>query len=269
MDLELSECNVIITGGNEGIGKACAGAFLAEGAKVAIVGRSHESIQKASAELSSTKNTVVGLSADLSDESSAADVVKRAEAALGPVDILVNCAGSARRTEPEELDAAAWREGMESKFMPYINMCMAVLRRFRLRHVENPAQPVRGAIINVIGKGGKVPSETHLPGGAANAALTLATAGLAQIYGSMGVRINAVHPAAVVTRRLRRRYELVAKNGEYSVDELMRRGAASIPLGRYTEPDEVAELVLFLASARASYLAGSNIYIDGAQRPVI
>jgi NAD(P)-dependent dehydrogenase (short-subunit alcohol dehydrogenase family) len=268
MDLELRDKTVVVTGGSAGIGLACAEAFLAEGARVAIVGRNGATLAQASDRLAGS-GTVFAVSADLASEAEAERAAQAIEAALGPIDVLVNCAGAAQRSGPEDLDEAAWRAGMESKFMPCMNMCTVVLRRFRARHAEQPSAPHCGAIVNVIGKGGKSPAATHLPGGAANAALMLATAGLAQAYGAMGVRINAVNPAAIKTQRLRRRYALAAKSGEHSIEELMHEGAADIPLGRFGDPAEVADVVLFLSSARASYVLGANVMMDGGLRPVV
>lgn len=269
MDLKLGGKTVIVTGGSAGIGFACAEAFLAEGSRVAIIGRKAESLALARERLASRGGTVFAVAADLSSEREAERAAQETEQALGPIDVLVNCAGTAKHTAPEDLDEAAWRMGMESKFLPCMNMCTVVLRRFRLRHAERPADPHCGAIVNVIGRGGKSPARTHLPGGAANAALSLATAGLAQAYGSMGVRINAVSPASIATQRLRARYAVAAQSSEHSIDELLRQAAENIPLGRFGDPAEVADVVLFLASPRAGYVLGANVAMDGGLNPVI
>lgn len=268
MDLELRGKVVLITGGSAGIGYACAERFLAEGARVGIVGRDAAALEKARARLAQGGGTVRAEAANLSSEKEAERAAQAIEAALGPIEVLVNCAGSAQRSNIDDLDEDAWRAGMESKFMPTMNMCTVLLRR--LRAASRPASAPRlQAIVNVIGKGGKSPSATHLPGGAANAALMLATAGLAQAYGDQDVRINAISPASVNTQRLARRYAMQAKSSGRAVEDLVREGAAGIPLGRVAEPVEVADVVLFLASARASYVAGAHLLMDGAQRPVV
>lgn len=268
MDLELRGKVVLITGGSAGIGYACAERFLAEGARVGIVGRDAGALEKAGARLAQGGGAVSTVAANLSSEKEAERAARDIEAALGPIEVLVNCAGSAQRSNAEDLNEEAWRAGMESKFMPTMNMCTVLLRRLR-SPPSGTSAPRLQAIVNVIGKGGKAPSATHLPGGAANAALMLATAGLAQAYGTLGVRINAISPASVNTQRLARRYALQAKSSGRAVEDLVREGAAGIPLGRVAEPVEVADVVLFLASARASYVAGAHLLMDGAQRPLV
>ena len=102
-------------------------------------------------------------------------MIATAEAELGPIDVLVNSAGAARRYAPADLDADAWHAAMDAKYFSYIHPMDAVLKRMVARG--------RGAIVNIIGMGGKVANPVHLPGGAANAALMLATTGLAAAFG--------------------------------------------------------------------------------------
>ncbi|WP_296561148.1 SDR family oxidoreductase [Pigmentiphaga sp.] len=268
MDLGLEGKTVMVTGGSFGIGLACARAFVDEGAKVAILGRRPEALEQARSRIAGGGD-VVAVSADLCRESEAERAVVAVETLIGPVDVLVNCAGAAARSDYTKLDETAWRDGFESKFMPYINMCTVLLRRFHARRDGNPGENAGLAIVNVIGKGGRAPTSTHLPGGAANAALMLATAGLAQAWGKHGVRINAVNPASIATERLTRRFA-VAVDGAWRTDEeRMRASAGEIPLGRFGEPSEVADVVLFLASKRASYVLGSGVAMDGGLRPLL
>jgi NAD(P)-dependent dehydrogenase (short-subunit alcohol dehydrogenase family) len=126
-----------------------------------------------------------------------------------------------------------------------------------------------GVIVNVVGMGGKTPSSIHLPGGAANAALMVATAGLANTYGARGVRINAVNPAATLTDRLQEGIEAEARMSGLSGDEVRQRLAARMPLGRLATPQEVADVVVFLSSTRASYVSGAIISMDGAAVPLV
>jgi NAD(P)-dependent dehydrogenase (short-subunit alcohol dehydrogenase family) len=127
----------------------------------------------------------------------------------------------------------------------------------------------RGVIINVIGAGGKLASPVHIPGGAANAALMLVTAGLANAYGGQGVRVNAVNPGATLTDRLKQGLEAEAKLEGVTPEEALRRATARVPLGRLAEPDEIAAAVVFLASDRASYITGAIVAMDGAAAPIV
>ena len=174
MDLGLAGKAVLVTGASKGIGLACAAAFLREGARVAIVSRSRANLDAALVQLRQGSTAPVGIEAGLTRIDHAARAVDEAEAALGPLDVLVNSAGAARRYPPDELDASAWHAAMDAKFFSYVHPLDVVVRRMGARG--------RGAIVNIIGMGGKVGNPVHLPGGAANAALMLVTAGLAAAY---------------------------------------------------------------------------------------
>jgi NAD(P)-dependent dehydrogenase (short-subunit alcohol dehydrogenase family) len=127
----------------------------------------------------------------------------------------------------------------------------------------------KGAIVNIIGMGGKVATPIHLPGGAANSALMLATVGLANVYGPKGIRINAINPGATITERVRERVKLEAKALGLPEDEVLTQGQAKIPLKRYAAPEDIANLTLFLASDKASYITGAVVPMDGGSNPVL
>jgi NAD(P)-dependent dehydrogenase (short-subunit alcohol dehydrogenase family) len=204
---------------------------------------------------------VQAFAADLVDAVQARATVDAIERALGSIDVLVNCAGAAKRYPPDELDAAAWRAAMDAKFFSYIHPTDVVVKRMAARG--------RGAIVNVVGSGGRVANPVHLPGGAANAALMLATAGLAAAYGPQGVRVNAINPGLTLTGRVQEGLEAESRMTGLGVDELQRRAEARIPLGRLGTPDEIAQVALFLASDRASYVTGAIVPMDGAANPVL
>jgi NAD(P)-dependent dehydrogenase (short-subunit alcohol dehydrogenase family) len=126
-----------------------------------------------------------------------------------------------------------------------------------------------GAVVNVIGAGGKVANPVHLPGGAANAALMLATTGLAAAYGPKGVRINGINPGATLTGRVQEGLAVEARMTGLGADELLARSQARLPLRRYGTPEEVARVVVFLASDAASYVTGAILPMDGGANPVV
>jgi NAD(P)-dependent dehydrogenase (short-subunit alcohol dehydrogenase family) len=265
MDLYLADKHVLISGGSKGIGLACAMEFLREGARVTLISRSEENLKQATAALLQVHRAggdrVATVAADLGDAGQAARALDATQERFGPVDILVNSAGAAKRTPADELNPAAWLAAMQAKYFPYIYLMDPVIKRMGERG--------SGAIVNIIGGGGKVASTTHLAGGAANAALMLASAGLAAAYAPRGVRVNAVNPGLTATERLKEGMAVDARLQGISMDEAVSRAEQRLPLRYIARPEEIANAVVFLASARASYINGAILAMDGGVTPLI
>ena len=265
MDLQLQDHHILVTGGSKGIGLACALGFLREGARVTLVSRDEANLQAGRqsllAQVPGSEARIATHAADLRQSAHAIAALDAAEQAFGPVDVLVNSAGAARRTPPDELDAAAWHEAMDAKYFSYIHMLDPVVKRMGRRG--------RGAIVTVVGAGGKVASPIHMPGGAANAALMLVSAGMAAAYGPKGVRVNAVNPGLTLTKRLQEGMAADARLQGIGEDEALQRATARLPLGRIAEPEEIANAVVFLASSKASYITGAILAMDGAVTPML
>jgi len=252
---------VIVTGASKGIGFACAQAFARAGARVALVSRSRANLDAALAGFGEAAQPPIAIAADLADAQAAARAVDEAQAALGPIDVLVNSAGAARRYAPEELSPQAWADAMSAKFFSCIFPTDIVVKRMAARG--------RGTIVNIVGMGGKVASTSHIAGGAANAALHLATVGLAAAYGPQGVRINAISPGLTLTGRVQEGLAVESRMTGTPPAELLARAQARIPLRRAGTAEEIAQVALFLASDAASYLTGAIIPMDGGSGAVI
>lgn len=257
MDLKLKGKHVLITGGSKGIGFACAQAFADEGAHVSLVSRDPVNLEAAEAKLLEQfpKIKVASYSADLIQADAAQRVIDEAQAKLGEIDILVNSAGAAKRTPAAELTPQTWRDALDAKFFTYINTMNPIAQQMAKRGY--------GAIVNVIGAGGKTASPIHLPGGSANAALMLATAGMAAAFGPKGVRVNGVNPGQTLTERLKEGLAAICRQDGIDMEEAMKRASARVPLGRLATAEEIAQAVVFLASEQASYITGVNISMDG------
>ena len=263
MNLNLNDKHILITGGSKGIGLACALAFLQEGARVTLVARQADTLAAASAKLLQAVSgaSVHTVSADLMDAARAAEALAQAQSLGGAVDVLVNSAGAAKRTPAPDLTPQSWHDAMQSKFFSYVHMMDPTIKAMAARG--------QGAIVNVVGNGGKVASPMHLPGGSANAALLLASAGLATAYAKQGIRVNAVSPGPTLTERLDTGITNDARLANISKETALARMVERIPMGRIASPEEVADAVVFLASSRASYITGVNIMMDGSLVPLI
>lgn len=261
MELGLSGKVALVTGASKGIGLACAQALAQEGARVVGVSRSEANLLAAARSLAALGLSMTTLAADLVDPAAAAEAVERVERDVGPIAVLVNSAGAARRYAPDELEPAAFRQAMDAKYFSYVHVMQPVARRMAARR--------SGSIVNIVGQGGRQAGVLHIAGGAANSALMLATVGLARAYAGEGVRVNAINPGLTRTDRVDEGLAAAARASGRDKSELLAQEVARIPMGRMAEPDEVAQVVLFLASERASYVSGAIVPMDGCSASVI
>lgn len=254
MELELQGKVAIVTGGSKGIGRATALALVNESASVLICARGADALADTIAAAGhGGRERIDSIPADLTDATAIKRVVERCLERFGRVDILVNNAGSARPGEFLKLRDEEWLTDWNLKFFGYVRMAREVLP-----HMHRQGG---GVMVNVIGTGGLNPSGSYMIGGAANAALNHFTKALADEAAKRGVRVVGINPGPILTERLlAMRSRLNPSQAGQPDDEAFRR---MTPLGRVGKPQEVADLILFLASARAGFIHGANITIDG------
>jgi NAD(P)-dependent dehydrogenase (short-subunit alcohol dehydrogenase family) len=262
VDLGLEDKNVLITGGSQGIGKACARLFSAEGSNVSITARTPATLDQAAAEISAeTAGRVIGLPGDMTDPEDVEGVVSQTLEQLGSIDILVTCAGSSPGGLLEQLTEEDWASSLSLKFMGYVRAMKAVL--------PHMSEQRSGSVVLVVGNDGLKPTYWEMTAGAANAAGINVASSVAEQYGRYGVRVNTVNPGPVDTERWDGLEKAMARDMGITQDQAHEFAVASIPLGRIARDDEVANLVAFLASERASFINGAHIVIDGAQRKAL
>mgnify|MGYP001235073049 CR=1 FL=1 len=251
MDLELRGKRVLVTGGSKGIGLACAEAFAAEGCDVILSSRDAAALEKAAAGIRAKHNVGVTVhAADLSD----AKARETLHAAHPEIDVLVNNAGAIPGGTLRDISLARWEEAWRLKVFGYIHLTQLYL----------PAMEARGAgvIVNIIGMAGRAPRADYICGAAGNAALIAFTNALGARSVDKGVRVVGINPAGTRTER----YETLAKGrakSRFGDESRWRELLTNLPFGRPAEPEEIADLAVYLASARASYMSGTVVDADG------
>ncbi len=265
MDLGLRDKVVFITGGSKGIGRACAVEFAREGAHVALCARGTEGLQAAAEAVraagAASGARVFTTAGDMTRWEDAQRCVDAASEQFGGLDIAVNCAGASPGGLILNLTEEEWQLSLQLKFMGYVRCARAAIPHLLRRG--------RGRIVNVVGNDGIKPAYWELTASAANAADLAMTAALAEQYGSRGILVNAVNPGPVATERWNGLVRAYARDKGMSFEQAGAQAIRSLPLGRVCTPEEVAAVVVFVASERASYMNGAWITLDGGQRKAI
>lgn len=247
MDLRLTGQVAVVTGASAGIGAAVARALASEGARLVLVARREERLRRLGDELSSAGEPPLVVAVDLG-AADAADRVR--DAVLAEHDqthVLVNAAGGSRFL-PVDASEEDWREAFAVNFDGLRRLTHAFLHVMRRQR--------EGRIINVTGS---LEPKGLNAANAAKAAVHAWAKGLSRDVGAHGITINSVSPGRIMT-------EQIVERVHPSEEDRRAFAAAHIPLGRFGEPHEIADLIAFLASPRACYITGEIIHVDGGLR---
>jgi NAD(P)-dependent dehydrogenase (short-subunit alcohol dehydrogenase family) len=251
MDLNLRGKTALVTGASKGIGLAVAKALAAEGCNLHLVARTKETLEAAREAIRSRHQVAVTLhKLDLSQSASVGELASSCR----DIDILVNNAGAIPGGSVEMVEEARWRAAWDLKVFGYINMTRAFLALMQQRG--------QGVILNVIGLAGEKPDAGYVAGSAGNASLMAFSRAVGSASLDSGVRVLAVNPGPVETDRI---VTLMRTRAERELGDAGRwqEYMKKLPLGRAAKAEEVADLVVFLVSERASFISGTVYAIDG------
>ncbi len=258
MDLELAGKVVLITGGTDGLGLALAAQLAGEGASVAVCGRSEDRLGSARTEIEAGGGDVLAVQADVSRAEDLERFVEASIARWGRIDAVVHNAGRASAGSIESIDDATWEEDFQLKLMASVR-----LTRLALPHLRAS----RGSVLFTLALAAKAPGGGSEPSSVNRAAGMALMKALSKELAPAGIRVNAVLIGFVESGQWVR----FATGSGLSQEEFYARFSqdAGIPLGRFGRSQEFADLGCYLLSARASYLSGVAINLDGGLSPAV
>lgn len=238
-----------VVGGSGAIGSVIASTLAAEGARIWVSGRDTAKLAKVVADIADARGEAQSLVLASSATDPFPAATERILRESGRINILVNCTASSISGDFLRLQDEQWLAVFESKLLTYVRAMRACLPVM--------AEAGGGVVVNVSGRGGRLPSATHLAGGSMNAAVNLLSKGLADAWQSRGVRINVVAPGPIVSERFRLLNQVASDAG------------MAMAAGTSGTPKDVAEAVLWLVSDRSRHVRGSVMQVDGGSLPTV
>ena len=246
----------IVTGASQGIGRATALRLARDFAVVVLVARNQEKLEKTAAEIRSVGAEAIVYAVDLREAQSAETIIKRTLEHFGRIDALLNIAGAVPQIDLFQMTDAQWNAGMELK--------LHSARRITLRAWE-ALKAARGSIVLIAGNAAEIPTASAAAVGVINAAIVALTKAFADQGLRDGIQVNSVSPGPVMTPRRLSMIEKWAAAHEVGIDQARQMLLTRAGIGRYGEPQDIAELMAFLVSPAARWLTGTQLRIDGGE----
>ncbi|MQF64614.1 SDR family oxidoreductase [SAR202 cluster bacterium AC-409-J13_OGT_754m] len=257
MDLGLKERVAIIGGSSKGLGKAIATSLAKEGTYVTICARTESELRKAEMDIarSATQQHVLAIPADLSQIEDIKRVVRDTYNRFERLDIVVNNTGGPPPGKPSELEDSEWYQALEQNFMSAVRMSKEVIPLMK--------QQRWGRIINLLSNVVKQPGLDLVLSTSTRLGVVGFSKMLSQELGRFNITVNNILPGLIMTDRITSLYESKGQAEGADPDELLRAVTQSIPARRLGRPEEIGDLVAFIASERAAYLSGQSLSLDG------
>ncbi len=259
MELGLKGKVALVTGSSRGIGRGVALALAAEGCDVMLTGRDGKALEEVAGAIRGKGCTAVAV-LDLREAGAAEKLIDAVKREFGGLDILVNNAGATKRGDFLELTDADWADGYALKFFGHVRLARAAWPLLKER---------RGSLVAIGGTGGRKPTAEFTIGASVNAAVAAFTKCLADRGRDEGVQVNCIHPSMVETDRLWRRIKAEMERTGWPEDKARKEMCRGFGITRFGTVEDVADLITFLVSSRATWMHGATIDLDGGEIPTL
>jgi 3-oxoacyl-[acyl-carrier protein] reductase len=257
MDLGLKGKRALVLAASRGLGYACARGLAQEGCQLVICSRDETRIKAAADQIrTDTGAKVEALAADVSNAAEAERLVSAAVSAYGGLEILVHNAGGPPAGQFHAVNEAQWKQAFEQNMMSFVRIVAAVVPEMK--------KAGYGRVLTIASSSIKQPIPNLMLSNAFRAGVWGIAKTLSQELGPQGILVNVIAPGRIDTERIAELDQANATRTGKSVEEVRKASVASIPAGRLGTPEEFANLVVFLASTKASYISGQGIFVDGA-----
>jgi 3-oxoacyl-[acyl-carrier protein] reductase len=260
MQLELKGKVALVTGSSRGIGRGTALALASEGCDVMLTGRDETALAEVAAKVRGMGRRAAITMLDLREPGAAEKLIEAVKREFGGLDILVNNAGSTKRGDFFALTDADWADGYALKFFGHVRLARAAWPLLKERH---------GSLIAIGGTGGRKPTAEFTIGASVNAAVAAFAKCLADRGKEDGVQVNCIHPSMVETDRLWRRIKVEMERTGWPEDRARAEMSRGFGITRFGAVEDVADLITFLVSARATWMHGATIDLDGGEIPTL
>jgi 3-oxoacyl-[acyl-carrier protein] reductase len=260
MELGLKGKIALVTGSSRGIGRGTALALAAEGSDLMLTGRDTKALDEVASAIRQKGRRAAVTVIDLREKEAAAKLIEETRREFGGLDILVNNAGATKRGDFLALTDADWDDGYALKFFAHVRLARAAWPLLKER---------RGSLIAIGGTGGRKPTEEFTIGSSVNAAVAAFSKCLADRGKRDGVQVNCIHPSMVETDRLWRRIKAEMDRTGWPEQKAREEMCKGFGITRFGKVEDVADLITFLVSSRATWMHGATIDLDGGEIPTL